>query len=448
MKIDDSAPSTAAAPRRQLSLLDSACIIVGIIIGAGFFETPPQIAAGAASPTVLLGLWAAGGAMALVGALCYAELAGAYPQDGGEYVFLTRAYGRRVGFLYAWSWFWVVRPGNLGAMAYVFARYANELVPLPLVDYAFAPYAVGSLAVLTVVNVLGVRAGKTLQNVLTGAKVAGLLAVFAVALLGPAAPAESTPTHAPTAGGLYLAVILIMWAYGGWNDMSYVAAEVRNPSHNILKALVLGTAAVLIIYVVGNFAFIRALGFEGFVRSGAVAADVMRPKFGTGGARFISALVCVSCLGALNGMILTGARIYYAVGADHAAYAWLGRWDARRDTPARSLWLQGGATLALVAGLGLSRDAFQRLVVFTETIFWAFLLLVAASLFVLRRRDPHTPRPYRVAGYPLTPALFCLSCAFLLYASIAYALGNRAAEAWWAIGLTAAGLLASFLSRD
>jgi len=292
------------------------------------------------------------------------------------------------------------------------------------------------------VNVLGVRAGKTVQNVLTGAKVAGLLAVFAVALVGPAAPARPAAAPAP-AGGLYLAVILIMWAYGGWNDMSYVAAEVRDPGRNIRRALVLGTAAVLLIYVTGNLAFIRALGFEGFSGSGAVAADVMRPKFGERGARFISALVCVSCLGALNGMILTGARIYYAVGAEHSAYGWLGRWDARRDSPARSLWLQGGATLALVAGLGLSRDAFQRLVVFTETIFWAFLLLVAASLFVLRRRDPDVHRPYRVAGYPVTPALFCLSCAFLLYASVAYALRNRAAEAWWAVALLGAGVLAS-----
>ena len=441
---EDATTAGAAVPRRQLTLLDSTSIIVGIIIGAGFFETPPQIAAGAGGPALLMALWAAGGAMALVGALCYAELAGAYPRDGGEYVFLTRAYGRRVGFLYAWSWFWVVRPGNLGAMAYVFARYASELVPLPLGDYAFAPYAIGALVVLTVVNVLGVRAGKTVQNLLTAAKVAGLLAVFAVALLGPAAPARAAATApAPTAGGIYLAVILIMWAYGGWNDMSYVAAEVRDPRRNILRALVLGTAAVLAIYVAGNLAFIHALGFEGFAGSGAVAADVMRPKFGAAGARFISALVCVSCLGALNGMILTGARIYYAVGAEHAAYAWLGRWDARRDTPARSLWLQGLATLVLVAGLGLSRDAFQRLVVFTEAVFWAFLLLVAASLFVLRRRDPDTPRPYRVAGYPLTPAIFCLSCAFLLYSSVAYALSNRAREAWWAVGLLGAGVLAS-----
>ena len=437
-----------STPRRQFTLFDTTCIIVGIIIGAGFFETPPRVAAAAGGPVLLLALWAAGGVVALLGALCYAELAGAYPRDGGEYVFIGRAFGRRVGFLYAWSWFWVVRPGNIGAMAFVFARYANELVPLPLGRYAFAPWAVAALAALTVVNVAGVVAGKAVQNVLTAAKVAGLLAVFAVGLLlVPAAPPPpAAPVAAPGAGGVYLASILVMWAYGGWNDMSYVAAEVRDPRKNILRALILGTAAVVFIYLAGNLAFIRALGFEGFARSGAVAADVTRLRFGAGGSRFVSTLVCVSCLGALNGMILTGARIYYAVGNDHPLYTWLGKWDPVRQTPARSLWLQAAVTLALVAGLGLSRDGFERLVVFTAPLFWAFLLLAGLSLFVLRHTDPGAPRPYRVAGYPLTPALFCASSLFMVYASTRYAWGNRGSEALWAVVLTAAGVVASLWS--
>ena len=437
-----------AVPRRRLTLFDTTCIIVGIIIGAGFFESPPLIAASAGSVPLLLGLWVAGGFVAFVGALCYAELAGAYPKDGGEYVFISRAFGDRLGFLYAWAWFWVVRPGNLGAMAYVFARYANELLPLPLDRYALAPWAAGSLLVLTVVNVLGVRTGKSVQNLLTVAKVAGLVAVFAVALLVvPSKGGLSDPPVAPpTASGVYLASILIMWVYGGWNDMSYVAAEVRDPRRNILRALVLGTLAVVAIYLVGNYAFVRALGFEGFAKSGAVAADVMRLRFGAAGSRAISALVCVSCLGALNGMILTGARIYYAVGNDHPLYAWLGKWDARRDTPARSLWLQAVATLALVAGLGLDQAAFERMVVFTEAVFWSFLLLAGLSLFVLRRREPDAPRPYRVAGYPLTPALFCAASLFMVYASARYAWSQRWGPALWAIVLTGAGVVAGFFS--
>jgi amino acid transporter len=445
---DASAGTVPASPRRQLTLFDTTCIIVGIIIGAGFFESLPLIAASAGSVPLLLGLWVAGGLVAFVGALCYAELAAAYPKDGGEYVFISRAFGNRLGFLYAWAWFWVVRPGNLGAMAFVFARYANELLPLPLGRRAFAPWAVGSLLVLTVVNVLGVRAGKWVQNLLTVAKVAGLVAVFAVALLAvpPKGGMNDAPVAPPAASGVYLASILIMWVYGGWNDMSYVAAEVRDPRRNILRALVLGTLAVVAIYVVGNYAFLRALGYEGFARSGAVAADVMRVRFGAAGSRSISALVCVSCLGALNGMILTGARIYYAVGNDHPLYEWLGKWDARRDTPARSLWLQAAATLALVAGLGLDRDAFERMVVFTEAVFWSFLTLAGLSLFVLRWREPDAPRPYRVAGYPLTPAVFGAACLFMVYASARYAWTRRTAAALWAIVLTAVGVVASFFS--
>jgi len=243
-------------------------------------------------------------------------------------------------------------------------------------------------------------------------------------------------------------MILVLFTYGGWNEMSYVAAEVRDPRRNILRALVLGTGAVVAIYVLGNVAFVRGLGYEAFANSKAVAADVLRLRVGERAAAAISALVCVSCLGALNGMILTGARIYYAVGAEHRAYRWLGHWDGRLGTPVRSLLAQGLVTLALVIGFGLYEDGFERMVVFTAPLFWLFFLLAGVSLFVLRAKEPDQPRPYRVAGYPLTPALFCLSSAFLLYASLAYALQNRAAEAWWAIGLTAAGVLASLAARD
>ena len=437
------------APRRQLTLLDSTCIIVGIIIGAGFYASTPQVARSVGGFWPLLGAWLLGGAISLAGALCYAELTSAYPRDGGEYVFLARAFGPRAGFLFAWAGFWVVRPGNIGAMAYVFARYAQEVWPLPLGRFAFGAYAVGAVVVLTIVNVLGVRGGKWTQNVLTLTKVAGLLAVFAVGLTAPldSRIAAPTPVPATSLSGFYLAMILVLFTYGGWNEISFVAAEVRDPSRNLVRALVLGTGAVAAVYVLGNVAFVRALGYEGVAASQAVAADVLRGRLGGRGAAAISALVCVSCLGALNGMILTGARIYYAVGTEHRAYAWLGRWDPRLGTPVRSLVLQAAVTLAIMLGFGLYEDGFERMVVFTAPLFWLFFLLAGLSLFVLRAKEPDLPRPYRVAGYPLVPALFCLSSALLLYASLAYALQQRAAEAWWAIGLMAAGALASLLAR-
>lgn len=431
-----------ATPRRQLTLFDSTSIIVGIIVGVGFFESTAQVVRGVGGFWSVLGVWAAGGVMALLGALCYAELTAAYPRDGGEYVFLTRAFGRRAGFLFAWASFWVVRPGNIGAMAYVFARYASQLYRPQLGQYAFAAYAVASVLVLSALNVLGLRSGKWTQNLLTAAKVAGLVAVFCIGLFGRAAPAGAGATER-TPDGLHLAMILVMFAYGGWNEMSYVAAEVRDPRRNVLRALVLGTVAVVAIYLVGNVAFIRALGLGGVARSEAVATEVLRRGIGDRAAAAMSALVCVAALGALNGMLLTGSRIYYAVGAEHPAYSWLGRWDGRRGSPAGSLLLQAAVTVAVVAGFGLNLEGFERLVVLTAPLYWLFLLLGGVSLFVLRRLDAKAERPYRVAAYPLTPLLFCASSAYLLFASIEYAWRNRAAEMLWGLGLMAAGVLAS-----
>ena len=433
------------AIKPQLSLLDSTAIIVGIIIGVGFYGTSPFIATCAGGQAATLAAWVIGGLMALVGAVCYAELATTYPQDGGEYVYLSRAYGPFWGFLYAWAGFWIIRPASIGALALVFGQYAHELLPLTRHDPLV--YALGSVAALTALNMLGVQTGKWTQNVLTGVKVLGLLLVFAVGL--------STSGHvkgivvAPSAGGDFsLALILVMWAYGGWNEMASVAAEVRNPARNIMRALVLGTAVVMAIYVLGTLCFTAAVGFDGLRNSHAIAADVMRLRFPGRGAGFISALVAVSCLGANNGLIFTGARVYYALGSEHKLYRWLGHWNRRTGTPLRALVAQGIVTLALTAVIGRSADGFERLVIFTAPVFWSFLLLTGVSLFVLRARDPDIDRPYQVAFYPLTPAILVLACGFMLYSSVTYAGRNMARDAWIMIAVMAAGVLAAIVSDN
>ena len=440
-----------ATPRRRLTLLDASSIAVGIIIGSGFFVAVPDVARGAGGAGWTLTAWALGGIVSLLGALCYAELATAYPRDGGDYVFLTRAFGPRTGFLFAWAGFWILRPGNVGAMAFVFARYAQELVPLkPGALAAAGPFAFAAAAVvvLTLANVLGLRTGKWTQNLLTAAKVLGLLAVCAAGLLlvTPERAASAARPASPSATGFAQAMILVLFAYGGWSDTAYVGAEVRDPRRNILRALLLGMLVVAAIYLLGNLAFLRGLGYEGVANSKAVAADLLRRLGGDWGARgaaAVSLLICVSCLGAINGMVLTGARIFYAVGADHPAYRWLGRWDESRGTPARALAAQALVTLAWVAGFGLYENGFERLVLFTAPLFWLFLLLAGLSLYVLRGREPDVPRPYRVAGYPLTPALFCLSSGYMLYASLNYAVREGRTGGLWAAGLMAAGFLAS-----
>jgi amino acid transporter len=474
-------PGRPAAPRRQLTLFDSTCIIVGIIIGAGIYETSPLIASNLPGPWWLIGAWLLGGLLSLIGALCYAELATAYPKEGGDYVYLTRAFGRSPGFLFAWAQLWVVRPGSIGAMAYVFARYANQLWPRwegPHELFVLMAYAVASILILTGINIIGVREGKWTQNLLTTAKVLGLAAIVIVGLwfVTPNAPGQGRGTGDEGSGmrdegrvgtedlaagsspladepGFNLAefgfaMILILFTYGGWNEMAYVGAEVRNPTRNILRALVLGTISVTVIYVLVTLAFVNALGFDGTRTSNAVAADLLEQtsgKWGDWGARVISLLVCVSTLGAINGQIFTGARIYYAMGTDHRLYARLGRWSRRLGTPVWSLVVQAAITLLLVIAFGLLTDgAFQSMIEFTTPIAWVFFLLVGLSLFVLRHREPDTPRPYRVPWYPLMPILFCLSSLFILYSSLAYALKQGSYEPIWAVAMMLIGVALSF----
>jgi len=455
-----SAAAAAAAPKRQLTLFDSTCIIVGIIIGAGIYETTPLIASNVPGPLGLIGVWVLGGVLSLVGALCYVELANMYPEQGGDYVYLNRAFGRPVGFVFAWAQLWVVRPGSIGAMAFIFARYANVLWPLDQwmpalggaesTQVARIVYAVAAVAVLSAINVLGVPMGKWTQNLLTTVKVLGLGAVVVVGQLFASPPVPPVPA-APRTGSLDfgLAMIFVLFAYGGWNEMAYVGAEVRDPRRNILRALLLGTVAVGVCYILISLAFLNSLGFEGVCNpQKGVAADVLRQGLGDWAQRAISLLICISALGAINGQIFTGARIYYAMGKEHQLFARLGRWSPRLGTPVWSLLIQAVITLALVVGFGLAKSGkdpnatgFDSMVIFTTPVFWIFMVLVGLSLFQLRDLVPNAARPYRVFFYPFTPFILCVSSLFMAYRGVMWAYNQRSYEAYWAIGLVVVGLL-------
>ncbi len=443
------ASETRAAPRRELTLFDCVSIIVGIIIGASIYRTGSNVAQQAPTVTWLIGLWLLGAGLSLLGALCYAELATAYPREGGDYVYLTRAFGPWLGFLFAWCQLWIVRPGSIGMMAFAFAEYANQIWPQASGKHAslvLVAYAAAAVLLLTLVNMLGVRQSKWTQNVLTVAKVLGLSAIVVVGFChttNPSIAAAAGPDVGPTTinlSGFGLAMVFVLLAYGGWNEMAFVAAEVKNPIKNIRRALLIGTASVAVIYVVVNLAFVHALGLTG-ARSPTVAADVLRLALGPAASIALSLLICISALGAINGEIFTGSRIYYAMGTDHRLYSWLGRWNARRGAPLASLLIQGVITLSLVVGFGLTQKGFESMVLFTTPGFWCFLMLVAVSVFILRRRDPTIERPVRVPLYPLTPIIFCMSSGFMVYTSIDYALRNRSWEAFWAIGILAVGVL-------
>ncbi len=445
---DLGAPAAPDRPARSLSLFDSASIIVGVIIGATIYESPPEIARQVPGLAMLVAVWLAGGAAALVGALCYAELATTYPRDGGTYVYLSRAFGPRMGFLFAWAELWIVRPGSIGAMAYVFAKYANSLVPQGDGPAPLIIYAAGAVVILTGINLLGLKEGKWTQNLLTVVKVLGLLLVTVIGLCTPVLHKRVLGTDV-VAGEINYAVafILVMFAYGGWNEVGFVAAEVKHPQRNIPRALFVGLAVVTAIYVLVNVAFVSALSFEGLRKSQAVAADVMRQAWGDKGARLISCLVCITTLGAINGQIFAGARIYYAFGRDHRQFGWLGRWNAKTNTPTASLIVQGVVCLAPIVVFGLYEEGFKRMVIYTTPVFFFFFLLVAVALIILRRRDPDWPRPFRVPLYPFVPALFAAISLFMLYSSLEYGWNHRSPEALWSVMVLALGGVLNLMLR-
>ena len=409
----------SGAPRASLSVTDGAMMMVGIIIGIGIFKTPQLVATFVPNEWMFIGVWIAGGVITLIGALVYAELATAYPSTGGEYHFLTRALGRPVGFMFAWARTTVIQTGAIAAVAFVLGDYAQQLYSLG--TYGSAIYAGTALAVLTAVNVAGTHESKTVQNILTFFEVTAMLAICVVGfLIATGAPAPAPAAAAGSgAGTLGLALVFILLTYGGWNEAAYLSADLRDVRRDMIRILLVGTAVVTTIYVLINLAYLHVLGLEGLRKSEAVAADVMRLGLGVSGAVVVSLIVCCAALSTMNASIFTGARLYHALGQD-LSLTRLRVWDAVRNNPRNAILLQSAIALALICFGAVARDGFKAMVEYTAPVFWFFLLLVGISFFVLRNREPNHDRPFRVPIYPVTPALYCLTCGYLLYASLAY----------------------------
>ena len=414
--------SAPASPRRALRVLDAVALTVGLVLGAGIFKTPSLVAANAGSAQGVLWAWLLGGVVSLVGALCYAELATAYPHPGGDYHYLHRALGRGPAFLFAWARLTVIPTGSVALLAFVFGDYASQLWRLG--PHSSALYAALLVVLLTALNVLGLRHGTRTQNVLTVLEVLGVLTLVAVGLflVAPAgaqtAAAAAAPQATPPAWGLVMVFVLL--TYGGWNEAAYLSAEVKGERHPLLRALLWSLGILTLLYLLVNVALLRGLGVEAMGRSEAVAADLMQRALGTRGAQVLSALIALSALTSANATLFTGARTNYALGRDFPRFAAMGQWSARTGSPVNALLVQGAITLALVLLGAATRQGFQTMVEYTAPIFWLFFLLTGVSLFVLRRREPQVARPFRVPLYPLTPLLFCATCAYLLYASLAY----------------------------
>ncbi|WP_439493214.1 APC family permease [Bosea sp. (in: a-proteobacteria)] len=405
-------------PQPTLSIFDAVTIMVGIVVGIGIFKTPSLIAANVGSEAAFLGVWVAGGLVTLIGALCYAELAAAHPHAGGEYHFLGRAYGRPVAVLFGWARGSVIQTGAIAAVAFVLGDYAAQIVPLG--PYGPAIYAAAAIIVLTGLNVAGTIQSKTLQIAVTFIEVGLIAAIIVWGLLGSAGEAVPAATTAPPSAALGLAMIFVLLTYGGWNEAAYLSGELRDPGRNIVRVLLIGTGVLVALYLAANAALLAILGLDGLRGSQAVATDMMRRVAGESGAIVVSLAIVVAALSTLNATIFTGARVYFAMARDITLLPRVGEWDERGRAPANGLIAQGAVALLLVVLGAASRDGFQAMVDYSAPVFWAFLLLVGLALPILRWREPDRVLPFKVPLYPLTPALFCLTCLYMLHASLAY----------------------------
>lgn len=433
----------AAGKSGGLSAIDGVAFMVGIIFGIGIFKTPPLIAAQVETDLAFVAAWMVGGIVTLAGALCYAELAAAHPDRGGEYHFLSRAYGRRLAVLFAWARGTVIQTGAIAAVAFVYGDYAQAL--LPLGTHGADLHAALMVVLVTALNLAGTRSSSLGQRVFTGLTILAILAVavsgFLISDVTPSAAARSAD---PTAA-FGMAMVFVLLTYGGWSEAAYLAGEMRNVARTMTLTLVAGTITVVVVYGVFNLALLNAFGLEGLRASEAPAADLMRALAGPAGEAVLAIVVCIMAVSTLNGTVATGARGLHALGADVPALTFLSRSDIAQAAPRAALLLQCGLALGLILFGALTRDGFKAMVDFTAPVFWAFLLLVSIALFLFRLREPDRARPFKVPLYPFTPLLFAAACAGLLYASLAY----TGMGALVGVGVVLAGIpLLFFLGPD
>ncbi|MDR0933795.1 MAG: amino acid permease [Burkholderiaceae bacterium] len=449
-------PDQAGAPRRVLGVREAVAMIVGIVIGAGIFKTPALVAGITGQAGWMFFAWALGGVVSLVGALCYAELATAYPNAGGDYYFLRRAFGRRIAFLFGWARLSVITTGSIALLAFVFGDYMNHVLSLDVFGAGSGSliYAILAVGILSWINLLNVRTGMAAQTVLAILQAASLLLIIGTAVFLPeaAAPATAAASASPESmtGGLPsisafgMAMVFVLLTYGGWNEAAYISAEIRGGRHSMVKALSLSILIITLLYLLITWAYWKGLGLPGMAQSSAIAADMMRLVFGPAVSKGVSLIVAISVLTSINATIIAGARSSYAMGRDWPVLGKLGVWDVARDTPGNAIKMQCLASLALVFAGAWIGGGFKSMVEFTAPVFWLFFLLAGVSLFVLRWRDPQTPRPFAVPLYPLLPLLFCATCAYMLYSSLSFVydqtLGGINA-AWIGVAVLALGVI-------
>jgi APA family basic amino acid/polyamine antiporter len=406
------APSHPQALDRAIRLHHATAMVVGTILGAAIFVQPSEISRLVPSVPGMLAVWAICGLLTFCGALVCAELASAFPQTGGVYIFLRETFPPLAGFLWGWAMFWSIHTGIISATAVIFARYLGVFIPYG--DSGTRLVAIAAILLLSAINYLGVRPGSALQTALTLAKVLAVLVMLGFALVAAAPESAQAPASAEAAAGEFslrgfgLALVAGLFAFGGWHMVTYAAGETRDAQRTVPRALLLGTLVVTACYIGLNAAYLHVLPLDRMIASDRVAADAATALVGPRGAAAISLLVMVSSLGTASGVILAGPRVYLAMAQDGLLFRWAGAIHPRHQTPHRAIVLQALWASLLVA-TGTYRQLFTR-VIFTE---WFFFALMALGVFILRRRADYAPA-YRLWGYPFVPLLFVVASAAIV----------------------------------
>jgi len=417
MPMTEPAAAHPSSLPRRLGLWSAVAVLVGSTIGSGIFRSPAGIADKLPGPFPLLVIWVTGGLFALCGALTLAEVAGAFPQTGGVYVYIREAWGRLAGFLFGWAELVLIRAAALGAISTTFAEYMLRVTGR---DPGIAPYdswvhyvAAAAILLTATFNYVGIRWGSLVQNITTIAKVGALLLIIVLAFaLGlPETGGHYTPAMPAGSFSLMpfgLALVSVLWVYDGWADVSFVGGEVKDPERNLPRVLIFGTLIIIALYLLANLAYLAVLPVEEIRRSKLVAADVAERVMGTPGVAFVSIAVMVSTFGTLNGSVMTGARVLFATAADGLLFKPIARVHPRFRTPSVAIILEAslGVLFVLVGTFEQLADAFVTAIV-------PFYALAVGSVFVLRRRADYAP-PFRVPGYPIVPAIFIVATILLL----------------------------------
>ncbi len=409
---EPAAPVETFGLARRLGMFDATMLVMGGIIGSGIFVNPAEVARFVTTPFLIVGVWVLGGIVALAGAIVYAELAARRPAVGGQYAYLRDAFGPLPAFLYGWSLLLVIQSGGMAAVAIIFARHLNDLVSVPLSDGAIA---VTVLALLTIINCLGVRSGSNVQSALMVLKIGVIGALVAAGFwftpLSPALAEAGTGTSNLAAIGA--ALTPVMFAYGGWQTSSFVAGEMRDPGRDLARGLLLGVIGVVLLYTAVAFVCVHALGPQGLAASKTPASDVMRLALGEHGAAFIAAGIAISALGFLSQGMLTAPRVYFAMAEDGVFFRTVAKVSEKTRVPVVAIVLQGiAATVIALSG------SYGQILSYVVSVDFIFFGLTGAALFAFRRRAIGEHGGFSAPGHPFTTGLFVVACAVIVVATV------------------------------